>query len=135
MSVGELLLSVGGIVLTVLAAWLLSRGREGGKLEAGDAIQIAEASLPGFVAERAAVAAHGRAALVVDVAGGLALVRRHGAQWAVRSVPAGSAARSGETITVRLAEPGWREFRLPLTAPFALPPTSMGGLDDAVPQV
>lgn len=78
-----LLGSLAAILLLALAARLLRLG--GGRIaDEAQAMAEAEAILPGFEAERAAVASDGQAALVHGRDGSVAVLKMHGARVAGR---------------------------------------------------
>ena len=84
-----MLLQLGGSIVAILVlsgiAWALGLG--GGAItDEAEAMRHAEDALTGFDAASARLSADGNAALVTGVDGTLAVVKRHGAQPAVRRV-------------------------------------------------
>lgn len=102
-------LMLGGSAAAILAlsgaAWWLRLGRDvkiGSVEEAADAV---EHSLPGFVTGGAVIGADGLAALAVDKRGErVAVVKRHGAQLAVREVGWKQIAATADGIVVDTGE-------------------------------
>lgn len=76
-------LALGSLAGVLGLAWLAGRlGLGGGALaDEAEAIAIAEAELPGFIAARAELAPDGQAATVTGVAGERVALRRHGANF------------------------------------------------------
>ena len=72
--------SLAGVLGLALIAKLLGLG--GAALtDSGEAMRIAEAEIPGFIAVSAEVAADRQSAIVTDAAGAKVRLRRHGAQF------------------------------------------------------
>lgn len=96
--------SLGGVLALALIARLLRLG--GAAIgDAEEAVRLAEEALSGFVARHAFLSADHAAAAVVGVDGTLALVKRHGAQFAVRRLtPPVAFTRDGATIAIDSGE-------------------------------
>jgi hypothetical protein len=72
--------SLAGVLALTGVAWILGLG--GAELhDEAEAMRIAEAELPGFVAAAAALAADRQSAVVTGADGGEIRLRRHGAQF------------------------------------------------------
>ena len=80
----QVLISVGGIVLTVLLAWLLGFRRDPVIADAAEAQRIAAETLHGFRPVEASVEPGGRAAQVRGSDGRVAVIRPLGDRWVVR---------------------------------------------------
>ena len=80
----QILISVGGIALTVLLAWLLGFRREPVLADAAEAQRIAAETLGGFRPVAAALQAGGRGARVTGSDGRVADIRPFGDRWTVR---------------------------------------------------
>lgn len=85
-------LQLGGSLVAVLAlaglTWLLRLGRTPPIVDAAFAVREAEAMLSGFDAREAIIATDGETALVHGRDGSVAVLKRHGAHFAARRVPA-----------------------------------------------
>lgn len=111
----DVLISIGGITLTVLLAWWLNRRDEAPRLDTEAAKALAGDALSGFVAEAAYVDADGLGALVRGRGGSTALLKRQGAHWTARLVPPGThASCEGDDLVVALPEPMFGSVRLRL---------------------
>lgn len=111
-------LVLGGSLVAVLAlagtAWALKLGRDAPIETAEEAAHAVEAALIGFDARGALLGADGLGALAVGRGGRVAVVKRHGANIAVREVPwtailstpAGIVVETGERRFGRVALPG-----------------------------
>jgi hypothetical protein len=105
MTAMQVLISVGGVALTVWLAWWLG-GPVRPALSPAAAIAIADAALTGIDADDAVVDRAGRAALVMARDGRMVLLKAMGDHWAVRIL--GNAARgtaTGGRLVVDVAEP------------------------------
>jgi hypothetical protein len=72
--------SLGGVLVLALVAWALGLG--GGELaDEAEAMRIAEAELPGFIAASAMLAADRQSAVVTGADGSQVKLRKHGAQF------------------------------------------------------
>ena len=85
-------LQLGGSLVAVLAlaglTWLLKLGRTPPIADPDFAAREAEAMLSGFDAREAIVAADGETALIHGRDGSVAVLKRHGAHFVARRVPA-----------------------------------------------
>jgi hypothetical protein len=78
--------SLGGVLFLAAVAWALGLG--GGELtDESEAMRIAEAELPGFVAVAAELADDRQSAVVIGADGTRVRLRRHGAQFVASSLP------------------------------------------------
>ena len=100
-------LQLGGSIAAILAlagiAWALGLGRASIADEA-QAMRAAEDALSGFEAIHAVVGSDGRAALIYGAEGKVAVLKLHGAQPAVRLVPASSVRDTGAALLVESGE-------------------------------
>jgi hypothetical protein len=103
-----------GVVTLVLLARALGFGTNARLTSAEDAAARAAEALTGFTPTEAALGADGRAALVAGQDGRLALVNSFGDRFVVRPLDASRAALEGETLRLRLDEPGTPTVRLDL---------------------
>lgn len=94
------------VVLLALAAlgWRLTRGRARRIASPEEAVEAAEASLGGFATQGAVVGADGTAALAVDRAGRVAVMRRLGQRIVVREVAWGALRSTAEGIVIDSGE-------------------------------
>jgi len=78
--------SLGGVLFLAFTAWVLGLG--GAELASEEeAMQIAEAELPGFVALSAKLAEDRQSAVVMGADGAEVRLRRHGAQFVAEDIP------------------------------------------------
>lgn len=96
--------SLFGIITLVLLARALGFSRAPALADAGAAQQIAGDAIPGFRAHDAVLARDGRAALVADSDGRVALVRGHGDRWVVRIVNGADVAVAAGALRLTLPE-------------------------------
>jgi hypothetical protein len=77
--------SLGGVLFLALVAWALGLG--GGELaDEGEAMRIAEAELPGFVAVSAELAEDRQSAVMTGADDTRVRLRRHGAQFVAETL-------------------------------------------------
>jgi hypothetical protein len=103
-----------GVVTLVLLARALGFGTNARLTSAEDAAVRAAEALAGFTPAEAAVSADGCAALVAGQDGRLALVNSFGDRFVVRPLDGTRAALEGDTLRLRLDEPGTPTVRLDL---------------------
>jgi hypothetical protein len=103
-----------GVVTLVLLARALGFGTNARLTSAEDAAVRAAEALIGFTPAEAAVAADGRAALVAGRDGRLAIVTSFGDRFVVRPLDGSRIALEGNTLRLRLDEPGTPILRLDL---------------------
>lgn len=122
MDIQPLLVQFGGSLIAIFALYALARAmRLGGKrvLENDESVRFAASEVEdGFDAQRVAIAKGGVAALAMDTAGQIMVIKRHGNQFAGRILT--SEARVSEevdAIIVECGDPRFGAVRLSLDRP------------------
>lgn len=108
--------SILGIVTLVALAWALGFRGQNRLTDAGAAAAEAAKAIARFEPVEAAVSDDARAALVAARDGRTALVRAFGDRYVVRLLAGVDARLDGETLLLRLPEPGFGRVALTLGA-------------------
>ncbi len=103
-----------GIVTLIGLAWALGFRAKARLVSAETAAAEASSAIPGFDAYEAAVSDDTRAALVAARDGRVALVRSFGDRFVVRLLRNAESRLEGETLHLRLLEPGFPPAALSL---------------------
>ena len=122
MEIPPLLLQTGGSLAAILTLYLLARAlRLGGNPVLADlaAVKVVAGQVEdGFVAQRVSIARGGTAALAVDGAGRIMVIKRHGNRFAGRILPRTAIVREQvDSIEVDPGDPRFGKVRLALTDP------------------
>ncbi len=113
----QALVSVGGILLIVGLAWWLGPRRPAAPLDDALARDLAQMALGGFDAAEVVLDGQGRGAFVAGRDGRFALIKAHGAQWAVRGLGPSAAGRvENAGLVVDPGDPMFGTVRLDLDA-------------------